>query len=81
MARRIILASGSEIRQTLLRNAGVDFEAMVPRLDEDAIKTAMLAEMAAPRDVADALAEGKATKVSRKKPDAVGDWKQLINTG
>ena len=71
MARPIILASGSSIRRDLLVNAGVSFEVIVPRLDEDAIKQALLAERAKPRDVADALAEGKAVKVSVKHPDAV----------
>ena len=71
MARPIILASGSEIRQALLRNANVPFGTVIARLDEDAIKDAMLAEGAPPRDIADALAEGKAMKVSRKHPDAL----------
>ena len=71
MARQIILASGSEIRQHLLRNAAVPFEVVVPRLDEDAIKATLQAEGASPRDIADALAEAKATKVSLKQPGAV----------
>ena len=37
----------------------------------NAIKAALLDEGANPRDIADALAEGKATKVSRKRPDAL----------
>lgn len=71
MPRPIILASQSEIRQNLLRNAGVPFDVIVPRLDEDAIKQALLSEGAKPRDVADALAEGKAVKVSAKHPEAL----------
>ncbi|MDU8927965.1 Maf family nucleotide pyrophosphatase [Alisedimentitalea sp. MJ-SS2] len=71
MARPIILASGSEIRQTLLHNAAVPFGVSVARLDEDAIKRAMLEDGAPPRDIADTLAEGKAMKVSRKQPDAL----------
>ena len=71
MARPIILASGSEIRQTLLKNAHVPFEVRVARLDEDAIKQALLEDGAPPRDIADALAEGKAMKVSRKHPEAL----------
>ena len=66
MTAHILLASGSEIRAHLLRQAGIDFECDVPRLDEDAIKSALLAEQAPPRDIADALAEAKARKISGK---------------
>ena len=68
---QIILASGSSIRKTLLTNAGVAFTAMPARIDEDAIKAALLAEDATPRDVADALAEFKARKLAEKHPDAL----------
>lgn len=70
MAAPLILASGSEIRATLLRNAGVPFSVQVPRVDEDNLKAALLAEEASPRDIADALAEAKARKVSGKQPEA-----------
>ncbi|WP_415405122.1 Maf family protein [Tateyamaria sp. SN3-11] len=66
----IILASGSSIRADLLRNAGLTFSIERPRVDEDAIKDALLAEGAPPRDVADALAEMKARKIADKNPDA-----------
>lgn len=66
----IILASGSSIRADLLRNAGLTFSIERPRVDEDAIKDAFLAEGAPPRDVADALAEMKARKIADKNPDA-----------
>ncbi|MFW8633906.1 Maf family protein [Cribrihabitans pelagius] len=68
MAAHIVLASGSEIRAHLLRQAGVEFTVDVPRLDEAAVKAGLLAEGAPPRDVADALAEAKARKVSAKHP-------------
>ena len=71
MAERIILASGSEIRQTLLRNAGVSFDVVKARVDEETIKDSLLAEAAKPRDIADALAEYKALRVSQKEPDAI----------
>ncbi|WP_415922435.1 Maf family protein [Tateyamaria sp. SN6-1] len=67
----ILLASGSSTRATLLRNAGVAFEIVKPRVDEDAIKAAMLAEDALPRDIADVLAEAKARKVHEKNPHAM----------
>lgn len=68
---QIILASGSEIRKTLLANAGVPVTALPARIDEAAIKAALLAEDATPRDIADALAEFKARKISEKHWDAV----------
>ena len=71
MADRIILASGSDIRATLLSNAGVPFEVVIARVDEDAIKQALAAEDATPRDVADTLAEMKAKRVASKHPDAL----------
>jgi len=67
----IILASGSEIRLTLLRNAGVEVVAIPARVDEDALRDAMLADVAPPRDIVDALAEMKAQKISAKHPQAL----------
>lgn len=71
MTKTLILASGSSIRQTLLANAKVSFDVNVPRIDEESIKDALLAEGSPPRDIADALAEGKARKISMKMPEAV----------
>ncbi len=71
MTHPIILASGSEIRSRLLRNAGVSFSVELPRVDEDTIKNSLLAEGETPRDIADALAEAKAMKISRRHPHAL----------
>ena len=71
MTETIILASASAIRATLLRNAGVAFTTDVARIDEDAVKAALLAEEATPRDIADALAEMKAQKIAAKHPEAL----------
>ncbi|WP_299045115.1 Maf family nucleotide pyrophosphatase [uncultured Tateyamaria sp.] len=71
MTAPIILASGSSIRAQLLRNAGLSFDVVVPRVDEDAMKAALLVEEASPRDIADALAEMKARKIADKRPDAM----------
>jgi len=71
MVQPLILASGSDIRATLLRNAGIEFEVVVPRVDEDTIKQSLIAENASPRDIADALAEMKALRVASKHPDAI----------
>jgi len=67
----LVLASGSDIRAQLLRNAGVGFDVLVARVDEQAVKNALLAEHAPPRDIADALAEIKARRISEKRPDAL----------
>lgn len=64
----LVLASGSEIRAQLLENAKVPFTKLVPRIDEDSVKQALLAEEASPRDIADTLAELKARKISDKTP-------------
>lgn len=66
MTASLILASGSETRQLLLKNAGIECEVIKPRVDEDMMRDAMLAEGAPPRDIADALAEMKARRVSEK---------------
>jgi septum formation protein len=68
MSVHIILASGSEIRAQLLRNAGVPFEVLPARVDEETLKAGLLAEEASPWDTADALAELKAQKVAVKHP-------------
>ncbi|HJV42483.1 Maf family protein [Caulobacter sp.] len=67
----VTLASKSATRQMILKNAGVAFEAVSPGVDEDAAKAALLAEGVPPRDIADALAEMKAVKVSAKRPGLV----------
>lgn len=66
-----ILASGSAIRATLLRQAQVPFDILTAPIDEDMMKQALLAEDAPPRDIADALAEAKARRVASKRPDAM----------
>lgn len=71
MSTQIILASKSAARRAVLTGAGVPFEVAVAGVDEDAVKNAMLAEGESPRDIADALAELKAVKVSRSRPGFV----------
>lgn len=64
----ICLASASEIRAQLLRNAGLTVEVAPARIDEDAIRMSLEAEEAKPRDVADLLAEMKAAKIAARNP-------------
>jgi septum formation protein len=67
----IVLASKSAARRAVLAGAGVPHEAAVAGVDEEAVKRGLLAEGATPRDIADALAELKAVRVSRGRPDFV----------
>ena len=71
MSHPLILASGSPIRAQLLTQAGLDFEVLRPRVDEDMVRDALLSEGVSPRDLADALAEMKALRISEKRPEAL----------
>ncbi|KQI73574.1 septum formation protein Maf [Loktanella sp. 5RATIMAR09] len=71
MSEQIVLASGSEIRAQLLKNARLDFTISVARIDEDAVRASLLAESASPRDIADTLAELKSQRVAARHPDAL----------
>jgi septum formation protein len=68
---KVTLASQSSSRSAILAGAGVVFDKVSPGVDEAAVKAGLLAEGATPRDVADALAELKAVKVSRARPGLV----------
>jgi septum formation protein len=70
-APQVTLASTSSARRALLTAAGVSFEAVSPGVDEDAAKAALAAEGLTPRDMADALAEMKALKISSRRPGLV----------
>ncbi|MBZ0128336.1 MAG: Maf family nucleotide pyrophosphatase [Rhodobacteraceae bacterium] len=71
MTPTIILASASTIRRNLLESAGLQPVVEAARIDEAAIKAALLAENANPHDIADALAEMKALRVSARHPGAI----------
>jgi septum formation protein len=62
------LASGSAVRAQLLRAACVAFAVVPARVDEDAVKEALLAQNVPMRGIADALAELKAVRVSNSHP-------------
>lgn len=74
----LVLASASSIRAEMLRRAGVAVDVQPARIDEAAIRDALLAEDAPPRDVADALAEGKARKISARHPGLVLGCDQVL---
>ena len=67
----LILASQSASRRAMLAAAGVPFEAMAAGVDEEALKAALRAEGLGARETADALAEFKATKLSRRHATAL----------
>jgi len=67
----LVLASGSAIRRTLLENAGLRIVVSPARVDEAALRDSLIDEGHAPRDIADALAEMKARRVSQKMPGQV----------
>ena len=66
MTQPLVLASQSASRRAMLTDAGVPFDVVAAGVDEDAAK-ASLAHLS-PRDLADALAELKAVKVSARMP-------------
>jgi septum formation protein len=67
----LILASRSAARRAMLDAAGVPHEAVAAGVDEESAKAALVAEGADARRLADALAELKAVKISRRYPV---DW-------
>ncbi|WP_334194123.1 Maf family protein [Pararhodobacter sp.] len=67
----LTLASASTIRATLLRNAGLEVEVRPARIDEENLRESLLAEGATPHDLADALAEHKALKITARDPGAL----------
>jgi len=79
----LILASQSTVRKDMLQNAGLEAECHPARIDEAAIKAALLAQNAQPRDIADALADMKARRVASKFPDrlVLGADQILVHKG
>jgi septum formation protein len=71
MADALILASQSAARAALLTAAGVAFVSEAAGVDEEAAKQALRADGLDGRALADALAELKAIKVSRRHPGAL----------
>lgn len=67
----LILASQSPSRRAMLDAAGVAYRASPAHVDEAAVTAAYRADQRSPRDLAEALAELKAVKVSCREPDAL----------
>jgi septum formation protein len=68
---QLILASTSAARRTMLARAGVAVDVMAPMVDEESIKESFIHQKLGARDIADALAEAKAVKLSAKHPAAL----------
>ena len=71
MKKRIVLASESKTRQSILRQAGVEFDVKPARIDEEAIIKSLLTDGATTNDIVDALAEYKALRVAGSNPDGL----------
>ena len=67
----VILASKSAARRAVLTGAGIDFEVHISGVDEDILKDRLLGEGASVSQIAEALAEQKALKVSQSVPGLV----------
>lgn len=65
---RLILASQSAARREILTAAGINYDAMAPMIDEAPFKDRFREEGISPRNLADALAELKAVKLSKRFP-------------
>ncbi len=64
----LTLASQSSARKKILRDAGIEFQAIASNVDEQAEKTRLLAAGATPADIAEALARAKALDIAAHTP-------------
>ena len=68
---KIILASKSGVRKKILNDNLIECKVVVSNVDEDEIKTSLLAEGADPSIISKNLAEIKSIKVSNRYPDQI----------
>ena len=66
---RLILASKSGVRKKILDEHNIDCDIIVSNVDEDEVKSSLLAAGADPLSISKNLAEIKSIKVSSKNPD------------
>lgn len=69
-ASTLVLASQSSGRAAMMRDAGLTFETVSAHVDEEALTAALQDAGHSARNIADALAEAKAVKISRRLPGA-----------
>lgn len=70
MNAKLILASKSASRQSLMSGAGLRYEAIAAEIDERAIEASLSTRYAKPPEIAAELARAKAQWVSERYPDA-----------
>ena len=66
---KIILASKSHVRKTILDKYKIENEVIISNVDESEIKESLIANGAGPLEISKNLAEIKSTQVSNKHPD------------
>ena len=66
---KIILASKSGVRKKILEKNKISCKVIPSNVDEDEVKTSMIARNATPELISKNLAELKANKISTKEPD------------
>jgi septum formation protein len=66
---KIILASKSGVRKTILDKYKIENEVIISNVDEDEIKTSLRAEGAGPLEISKNLAEIKSIQISNKNPN------------
>jgi len=71
MTIKIILASKSGVRKKILEDYKIISEVIPANIDEDEVKNSLLMEKATPEIISKNLAELKANKISKQKPDKV----------
>jgi len=71
MTDKLILASSSPFRKSLMANAGLDFAAVGVDLDERALEAPLRESGVTPDEVAQILAEAKAVDASARHPGAL----------
>ena len=71
MINKIILASRSGVRKKILNQNGINCKIVPANVDEEIVKESLLKEKATPEIISKNLAELKANKVSKKKPNEI----------
>ena len=71
MCKKIILASKSKVRKSILDKNNIESIVEPSNVDENIVKISLLNEKASPEIISKNLAELKANKVSMKKPDRI----------
>lgn len=77
---KIILASTSKYRAQLVEKLGLPFECVKPLVDEEIIKSLLMAENASPLEVAETLSKQKGTSIQEIfTNDVIISGDQLVN--